>query len=536
MTQLAHGTCVVIASLLAIPDGVALIPQSTDLVSWVLKVIGVWLSAAVLWFVGFLGILHCVSFLVRGVEVNDQGIRLWRFARPIHWEQIDAVAMEPQYLFSKIFSLTPVAKKLTIFERKNSWRKNAEPHLVPHHVPSFLFSPADFERLLADITREKFDLEPSAPDVVVAEQSSFSRLRSVYRMLAWQRVFLTVLIAFGLVTVLGRKAVVNYQYNSGNKAMRMKDFASAKSRYEAASQVDPTFAAAWNNLGNSEYLLGDYQSAQKHWQRALFYKPDFVEAKVSLANVALRKREFNTAQDYIESALNLAPTNPAAIATRADYAMHIGRVHDAINDAREVLSDDPKRTGDMRFTAACILARGKVRQMRLNEAQKVLEDFAPVADPTVRDGRNITLRLLVTSELNRALNQPEQAKTAIDQAIRRTDSLEELYIEKARVQLALHDSAGAAAALDAAQKLNPQDPWIYIIRTQEFKTNQLKAALDCPNQDAESLAEIARLYEQKNEMEMAREAATRATQIESNTPLALKILRRFTRYAQFSQH
>jgi tetratricopeptide (TPR) repeat protein len=565
MTQLAHGTCVVIASLLAIPDGIALIPQSTDLVSWILKVIGVWLSAAVLWFVGFLGILHCVAFLVRGVEVNCDGVRLWRLARPIPWQKIDAVAMEPQFLFSKIFSLTPVAKKLTIFERKNSWRKGSEPHLVPHHVPSFLFAPADFERLLADITSEKFHIVPTSSDVVVADHSSFGRLKSVYGMLGWQRIALSILITFGLVSLLGRKAVVNYQYNSGNKAMRLKDYATARSRYETASIVDPTFAAAWNNLANAEFLLGDYLNAEKHWQRALFYKPDFVEAKISLANIALRKRDFDAARDYIDSALNLAPLNAAAIVTRADYAMHIGRVHDAVSDAREVLSDDPNRTGDMRFTAACILAQGRLRQKHLDEAQKILNEYAPVKDPTVRDGRNITLRLLVSSELNRALNKPEAAKVAIEAAIKRSPQSEELLIEKARVQIALSDLKGAATTLDAAQKLNAQDPWIYITRSQyltgnDLKTRQLKtsdlktsaskrsdlnsdqsirdylkSALDCPNQDAESLAQIAKLYEQSGDMDSAREAATRATKIESNTPLALTILRRFTRYAQFSQ-
>ncbi len=530
MTQLAIGTCVVIASLLAIPDGVALIPQSTDLVSWILKVIGIWVSAAVLWFVGFLGILHCVSFLVKGVELNQDGIRLWRLARPIRWQQIDAVAMEPQYFFSKIFSLTPTAKKLTIFERKSSWRKGAEPHLVPHHLPSFLFAPAEFERLLADITRQKFNLEPSAPDVVVAEPASFGRLKSVYGLLAWQRIALSFLIAFGLVTVLGRKAVVNYQYNSGNKAMRLKDYAAAKERYETASMVDPTFAAAWNNLANVEFLLGDFKSAEKHWQRAIFYKPDFVEAKISLAYFALQKRDFATAKDLIDSALDLAPLNAAGIVTRADYAMRIGRVHDAINDARLVLAEDPKRTGSARYTAACIFAQGRLRQDNPLEAQKILDQDAPLRDPLAHDGTNISFRLLVTAAVDRALNKLDDAKTAIDTAIQRAPDSEEILIEKARVQIALKDSVGAATTLDAASKLNAKDPWVYILRAQllhgsEPVAAQLKLALACPNQDAESLAQIAKFYEQIGDLETAHLAAAKAAKIESNNPVALKVLR-----------
>ena len=559
MTQLAIGTCVVIASLLAIPDGVALIPQSTDLVSWILKVIGIWVSAAVLWFVGFLGILHCMSFLVKGVELNQDGIRLWRLARPIRWQYIDAVAMEPQYFFSKIFSLTPIAKKLTIFERKNSWRKGAEPHLVPHHLPSFLFAPAEFERLLADITKRKFDFEPSAPDVVVAEPSTFGRLKSVYGLLAWQRIALSFLIAFGLVTLLGRKAIVNYQYNSGNKAMRVKDYAVAKERYETASMVDPTFAAAWNNLANAEFSLGDFKNAEKHWQCALFYKPDFVEAKVSLAYFALQKREFAVAKDLIDSALSLAPLNAAAIVTRADYAMRIGRVHDAINDARQVLSDDPKRTGYTRYTAACIFAQGRLRQDNPAEAQKILDQYAPVKDPLARDGNNISFRLMVTSAVDRATNKLDDAKTAIDTAVQRAPESEEILIEKARVQIAMGDTEGAATTLDAAQRINSKDPWVYIVRTELLKANGdkktaravrtssageekvtsdrlsgtssqslsalLELALACPNQDAESLAQIAKLYEESGDLQSAHLAAAKATKIESGNPVALKVLR-----------
>ncbi len=534
MTQLAHGTCVVIASLLAIPDGIALIPRSTDLVSWILSVIGVWLSAAVLWFVGFLGILHCVSFLVKGVEVNEHGIRLWRLARPIPWPRVAAVAMEPQYFFSKIFSLKPVARKLTIFEQKNSWRKGAEPHLVPHHLPSFLFAPEEFEKLLADITQRKFNLVPNAQDVVVAEQQTFARLKSVYGLLVWQRLALTILISFGLVMLLGRKAIVNYQYNSGNKAMRANNYAAARDMYETASLVDPTFAAAWNNLANAEFLLGDFANAEKHWNRALFYKPDFVEAKISLAYFALQKRDFPKAKDLIDSALNLAPLNAAALVTRADYALRLGHVHASISDARQVMTDDPKRTGTSRYTAACILAQGRLRQGNAHEAERILNELAPVPNPRLRNGQNITFRLLVTSQVDRALNNLTEAREAIDVALERAPLSGEILIERATVQSALKEYSNAATTLDAAQKISADNPWVYITRAQVLNlqsleivkvAKQLELASQCPGQDSDSLAQTARLYLLIGDREHAREAATKALKVESNTPLALSILK-----------
>jgi tetratricopeptide (TPR) repeat protein len=551
MAQLAIGTCVVIASLLAIPDGVALIPRSTDLVSWMLGIIGVWISVAVLWFVFFLGILHCVAFLVKGVEVTEDGIRLWRLARPIPWDRIEALGVEPQYFFSKIFSLSPVALKLTVFEHKTAWRKNAEPHLVPHFLPSFLFAPEDFKSLIADITKNKFDFVPDAFDVVVAQQPTFVRLKSVYGMLGWQRILLSILIAFGLVSMLGRKAIVNYQYNSGNKAMRAHNYPAAREMYETASIVDPTFAAAWNNLGNAEFVLGDFKNAETHWQRAVFYKPDFVEAKISLAYFALQKRDFPKAKDLIDTALMLDPLNAAGLTMRADYALRLGHVHNAINDARQVIADDPKRSGDNRFTAACIFAQGRLRQGNVFEADKILREFAPVPNPLAKNGQNISYRLLISSQVDRALDRLEDAQLQIERAVQRAPLSGEILVEKANVEKSLKQYVSAATTLNAAQKIAPDNPWVYIVRAQLIQSQsnrnvpitqdaglghggqskesaqiekQLALASLCPNQDAESLAQIAYLYLQFGDRKDARSSAENSTKIESNTPVALFVL------------
>ncbi|HEY9679759.1 MAG TPA: tetratricopeptide repeat protein [Drouetiella sp.] len=531
MTQLAVGSCVVIASLLAIPDGIALIPRSTDLVSWVLGVIGVWLSAAVLWFVGFLGILHCVAFLVRGVEVDESGVRLCRLARPIEWNHIDAVAMEPQLLFSKLFSLTPVARKMTIFERKKAKKAGGEPHLVPHHLPSFLFAPEEFEKLLGDITSHKFDLSPNAPDVIVAEQASFPKLKKIYGAMVWQRVGLSLLITFGLFNLLGRKAAVNYEYNSGNKAFEARNFALAERQYYKATLADPSFPAAWNNLANVEFIQGKFAAAEKHWNKAMFLKPDFVEAKVSLAYFALQKRDFDRAKFLIESALQLAPTNAAALVSRADYAMRVGHIQDGISDARAVLTDDPKRTHSNRFTAVCILAQGKLRQGHPEEAKKILDEMAPVADPLAHDGRNITYRLIVSSQVDRALGKLDDAQKAMTAALKRADESVDVKIEAANVATARKDYDRASTLLTQCEKLMPSNPWIYIARAQlvfaqtgKIDRELLEKARSCPNQDAPALGEVAELYLKDHDPTSAKFCAVQATQIESNTPSALEVL------------
>ena len=316
MAQLAIGTSVVIASLLVIPDGVALIPNASDFGAWVLSIIGIWISASVLWFVGFLAIMHAVRFFVGSVEVSDKHVKFWRFARPIMWADVAAIANEPQLFFTKVFSLKETARRLTIFELKKSWRKKLTFNLVPHHLPSFFFAPRDFDRMILDICQRKFGYVPNGLEVVVAQPSAFDQLRSIYKSLAWQRVLLSLVIALGLVMLLGRKAYVNFQYNSGNKAMSAQNLPRAKEMYSAALAMEPTFAAGWNNLGNTEFQMGDFVLAEKHWKRSLLYKPDFVEAKISLSYLYLQNREFSKAGEFIDSALKLAPMNPYALVNR----------------------------------------------------------------------------------------------------------------------------------------------------------------------------------------------------------------------------
>lgn len=428
LARLAIGTCVTIASLLAVPDAVALLPNAATPIGWLLQVIGIWLSAAILWFVAFLGILHVVSFIVRGVAVSDEGVRLWRFARVIPIKKVDALAIESQNFFSWAFSIKPVAKRLTLFECKKSWRNPGVLNLVPHYLPSFFFEPEVFSNLCADITATTFGIEPDAIDGVFAQTATFTRLKSQYATMWWQRVLVTCLIAVGLTVFLSRKAIVHYEYNDGNKAMHANNFARAKQLYSTAVMIDPAFAHGWNNLANAEFELGEFSPSKKHWEKALFFKPDFVEAKVSLAYLCLQQRDFNTAKDLIDGALMITPQNSYALVNKADFELRTGHTAEAALEAHRVLLGNGAHAP--KFTAACILAQTLLLNGKYEEAENVLAKLAPIIDPTVNTGENITFALIVKSQLKRLEGKVDDARQNIQWAEKRAPSNVDVLLEK----------------------------------------------------------------------------------------------------------
>jgi tetratricopeptide (TPR) repeat protein len=408
MAKLAQATSTAIAWLLIMPDAVALLPNATSVLSWFLKLLGLWISALVLWFVSFLGILHLVRLFGNGVSIDDQGIKLWRFAKTIPWSRIQAVAVEPQIAFSKLFSLHPIATRLTLFEQPARKSKLFDLRLVAHNIPSFLFAPADFESLVQTISQHAMGTAADCPNVLLVPAPALKKLRITHRLQAGQRVLVTGLILLGLSTLLGRKAYVNYVYNSGNKELSNQRYAMAKKDYELALRFEPAFAAAWNNLAIAEFDLGDSTAADRHWRKALFYKPDFVEAKVSLAYLLIHQKEFQPAKEFLESALNIAPLNPAALINRSDWNFRLGHYHETLDDARMVLmqakAEDPVRT-----KAYCLMAQAKLKLGQPKEALALLSRAGPNGSEHTSEFGYVADRLIVESQYKAAIGESDQA-------------------------------------------------------------------------------------------------------------------------------
>lgn len=352
LTQLAVGSSVFIAFVLAITDVIPLIPNATSVIGLVLRVVGDWIIVAVIWFLGFLAITQTLKFISRGVWISEKGIKLSRFDRVVPWTSIRAVAVEPNFFFTKLFGLKHTARRLTIlfhFEVKNKLLSSL---LFPNYIPSFFFSKATFDQLVKDVFAKsgvpnktlpadlpyEYAVVAAAGSADAFEIENWKHLRKTYGWLNKQKILVTGVILVSLVVFLGRKAMVYYCFNSAGKAASEANYELARDYYQWSVKLEPMFAAGWNGLGQAEFRLAeqrraDFSTAVRDWRRAIFLKLDYVEPRLNIVRVCLYRRDYAEASRLLEHALKLAPYDGLALLEKAELDLALGQYSQAQKDA-----------------------------------------------------------------------------------------------------------------------------------------------------------------------------------------------------------
>lgn len=366
MLSFALGSAVTIATLLCIIDGPALLPNTQEfgVHVWLIRMVGMWLSAYCLWTFGFLAMLYMVRTFTRGIELSDEGFKLWRFGKVVPWTSVKAITCEPQPFFSKAFCITPVVHRLTIYAEKPA-KAGKPPKMAPHNVPSFQYSADDFQSMLVYATERCFSVQPSAADLVIAEGSTRDTLKVSYENGRKMRVVMSMVILASLLFYMGRRATVNYNYNMGNREYQREHYKVASEYYKRATMFDPTFAPGWDSLARSEYRMNDVKAAERDWLRAIQMKPDYVESKIGLATIAMKRRDYGSARRYLRSAIMLSPTNLAAYMSLADLYIREYQYIAAIDILNQVVRQD-----EANGRARGLLARALLRSGSLTEAEK----------------------------------------------------------------------------------------------------------------------------------------------------------------------
>jgi hypothetical protein len=359
MVRLVLGSACTIATLLCIPDGMAIIPKTQSFGVWLVRMFGLWLSCVCLWTFGCLALLYIMRTISRGVEFTDGGFKLWRFGKFVPWESVRAVTCESQPFFSKAFCL-PLVHRMTIYSaKKRSDGTFDETRLSPHNIPSFQFSSDDFRSMLVYVSEHCFNLQPSGPDLVICEDSVRAPLKVSYDNGRKMRTVMSAIILAGLVIFLGRRAIVNYSYNMGLHEFKAERYAAAAEYYAIATKYDGAFAPDWDGLARSEYRIYKKGLAEEHWERALRVKPDYVEAKIGLATLLVQRRQWGAAEKLLRKAIQLSPTNVAAHMNLADLYIRTGQFIDAKSILKQVCS------------RAAICARGKLIERKQNSLKVI---------------------------------------------------------------------------------------------------------------------------------------------------------------------
>lgn len=491
LTQLAVGSSVFIAFVLAITDVIPLIPNTTSVIGLVLRLVGDWIIVAVIWFLAFLAITQSLKFISRGVWISDKGIKLSLFDRVVPWTSIRAVAIEPNIFFTKLFGLKHTARRLTIlfhFEVKN---KLISSLLFPNYVPSFFFSKETFDQLVkvvfaksgalssetmpSDLPYEYSVVAAAGPDASF-EGDSWKQLRKTYNWLNKQKILVTGVILVSLVVFLGRRAMVYYCFNSAGKAAAEANFELARDYYQWSVKLEPMFAAGWNGLGQAEFRLAeqrqaDFSTAVRDWRRAIFLKLDYVEPRLNIVRVCLYRRDYTEASRLLEHALKLAPYDGLALLEKAELDLARGQYSQAQKDARLLLSQGVhgNQNHEYIFKARCLLAQAKLAQGDAIGAQKEIEQYS--SDPqSFTKGEDVTYLLMTRAQILLALGHLDQAESHIRLAVRRQPYNQEVLVQAALISLARHQLTDCKFFLERARTVNSAqaansntNPWLATI-------------------------------------------------------------------------
>src|SRR5215813_1109092 len=104
----------------------------------------------------------------------------------------------------------------------------------------------------------------------------------------------------------------NESYAAGVEALRQRDLATARARFEEAAKLVPESAEAHNSLGYALFLGGDLDAAIPQFEMAIRLKPALAQAHENLAVAFWRKKNPSKAVREAKEAVRLAPTSPDA--------------------------------------------------------------------------------------------------------------------------------------------------------------------------------------------------------------------------------
>ena len=139
-------------------------------------------------------------------------------------------------------------------------------------------------------------------------------------------------------------------------------FHGAIAGYRQATELDPTFAAAWTNYGSMLALTGDFDRARDCFDQALRHDPDQPEAHCNLAELALRSNEIDLALSGFRQVLRTDPDNLEAHYGLARALLEVGGKSQALAHL-ERFCREIDRLPDHEASDDLLLRKGQVERV-----------------------------------------------------------------------------------------------------------------------------------------------------------------------------
>ncbi len=129
--------------------------------------------------------------------------------------------------------------------------------------------------------------------------------------------------------------------NLGNTLKRLGRLDQARACYERALELAPTYAEALSNLSNLLNDLGLPNEALALARRAIDANPRLSDAYINAAAVEVARDRYPDALRWVDGLLMHAPLHVGALGVRATILRRLGRLDEALADARRAVATAP---------------------------------------------------------------------------------------------------------------------------------------------------------------------------------------------------
>ena len=211
-------------------------------------------------------------------------------------------------------------------------------------------------------------------------------------------------------------------------------------KYESIIRLDPSLAAAYNNLGRLYYQQGRLDEAIRSLRQATQLEPKLEPPRALLGFVLFQKQDFEGARRELKIASQL---NPADVSVRLFLARTLVELKD-FDGALEILTklqrDDPNNT-EVLYTLGGVYS--SLAEVTIGKIQTV--------DP------NSYLLELLLGKVSEVKQVYPDAAEHYKRAIERAPDVPDLYYRYAHALWEAGDSASALSAYKTALERNPYD-------------------------------------------------------------------------------
>lgn len=276
---------------------------------------------------------------------------------------------------------------------------------------------------------------------------------------------------------------------------------------ESAAAADKVIDAdranydAWMQRVALKLQRGDLEGVITDLQKVEGFYNKSPEVKYQLALVLLQKGELFAAEQHLQQALRMAPNYDEAILLQADIDLRKGNTSAASVNLRQYLKRRPKNTQAQILLAQVHRADGESKQA-LDVLQALAEAFPKHPDAPYLVGLTLleldrreeargsfehalslsekywpALEMLI--ELDLTEKRAAAATQRIERLLQKYPDVVPLWLLRAKIRVALNDSAGAEADLTKAIEMDPKTSYPYLLLSRIYlNADRLQESLD----------------------------------------------------------